>query len=457
MPASSTAIATGTINNNSAWARLTPAFTAVTGTAGTAITFRLYFYGYTGTTSPVSGSANCRVDDLNLTVSTTLAPVAPAVSGTTPASNAGQVDVSAPISIAFAQPVAVSGTWVSVTSLSQGKIPASISGGPANFTVTPLARLPFSDTITAWRHGGPGLRSGHAYPKLGLRTTFSPSKPQVASAPSITTQPVSQTVAAGATAVLSVAAGGSPAYQWYLNSNAIAGATGSRLVVSGATAADAGSWQRLRRQQCLRLQHQRPGDAWVAATANPAVFINLSCLTEVATGAGLDLGFVVGGSTAKTVLVRVGGPGPGLLNGTTGVMADPQLQISPQGSPGTVPAFNAGWGGDPQIASAAASVGAYAFPNPNSLTSAVLVTLPPGAYVVQTKSTSGAGGTVLVEITDVPCPSRRWFAPHLKATIPAGASASTTSCVGRGRIRPPKRPKRGITGGSLRCYPTRQR
>ena len=37
-----------------------------------------------------------------------------------------------------------------------------------------------------------------------------------------------------------------------------------------------------------------------------------------------------------------------------------------------------------------------------SLDSAALVTLPPGAYTVQVDSTSHVGGTVLVEIYEVP-------------------------------------------------------
>jgi hypothetical protein len=129
--------------------------------------------------------------------------------------------------------------------------------------------------------------------------------------------------------------------------------------------------------------------------------INLSCLTTIAPGAALDVGFVVGGATAKTVLIRVGGPALHALYGIGGVMTDPQLRVSPLNSSSTILAFNAGWGGSQQLVSAAASVGAYSFPNANSLDSAVLITLAPGAYSVQVASTSGVGGAVLVEIYDV--------------------------------------------------------
>ena len=130
--------------------------------------------------------------------------------------------------------------------------------------------------------------------------------------------------------------------------------------------------------------------------------INLSCLTSILTAGTLDVGFVIGGTTAKTVLVRVGGPALNTLYGIGGVMPDPQLQVSPLSNSSTVLVLNAGWGGNTQIAAAAASVGAYTFPSASSLDSAALVTLPPGAYTVQVNSTSGAGGTVLVEIYEVP-------------------------------------------------------
>jgi len=62
--------------------------------------------------------------------------------------------------------------------------------------------------------------------------------------PVITTQPQSQIVVAGASVQFSVTASGVPAptYQWYLNSAAIAGATGSSYSLTQAQASDAGSY-----------------------------------------------------------------------------------------------------------------------------------------------------------------------------------------------------------------------
>jgi hypothetical protein len=62
-------------------------------------------------------------------------------------------------------------------------------------------------------------------------------------APSITTQPASQSILAGQTATFSVAAGGTApfTYQWYLNGAAIAGATSSSWTTAAAAVADSGS------------------------------------------------------------------------------------------------------------------------------------------------------------------------------------------------------------------------
>jgi len=136
-------------------------------------------------------------------------------------------------------------------------------------------------------------------------------------------------------------------------------------------------------------------------TAASTRLINLSCLTQIATGGTLDVGFVIGGSTAKTVLVRVAGPTLHTLYGIAGIMPDPQLQLSPLGT-STVLTANAGWGGDPQLAAAAAAVGAYTWPGSTSLDSAALITLEPGPYTVQINSVSGLGGAVLVELYEVP-------------------------------------------------------
>jgi len=134
-------------------------------------------------------------------------------------------------------------------------------------------------------------------------------------------------------------------------------------------------------------------------TLSSTRLINISARVNVGTGGNvLIAGFVIGGSTSKTVLVRASGPAL-VPFGVTGVLPDPQLQIF---SGSTLLGSNTGWGGNNQISSAAASVGAFAWTNPASGDSAALVTLPPGAYTAQVSGASGDTGVALVEVYDVP-------------------------------------------------------
>ncbi len=127
--------------------------------------------------------------------------------------------------------------------------------------------------------------------------------------------------------------------------------------------------------------------------------VNLSARARVGTaGNVLIAGFVIGGSTAKTVLIRASGPAL-VPFGVLGTLPDPKLQLF---SGNTVLGTNNGWGGNPEIASAAAAVGAFAWPDPTSNDSAILVTLPPGAYTAQVSGASGDTGMALIEIYDVP-------------------------------------------------------
>jgi len=126
--------------------------------------------------------------------------------------------------------------------------------------------------------------------------------------------------------------------------------------------------------------------------------INMSCRQEVMADGVLEAGFTIGGSTAKTVLIRASGPALGAY-GVTGVMPDPTLTVY-RGS--TSIASNTGWGGDPNITTAGNSVGAFGLTNPASADSALLVTLPPGSYTAVASSVSGTAGIALVEVYDVP-------------------------------------------------------
>jgi hypothetical protein len=76
----------------------------------------------------------------------------------------------------------------------------------------------------------------------------------------------------------------------------------------------------------------------------------------VGQGANLQIvGFVIGGATSETVLIRASGPAF-VPFGVAAVLPDPQLQL---GSSKGMIASSTGWGGDAQIAAASAAVGAF--------------------------------------------------------------------------------------------------
>ena len=143
-------------------------------------------------------------------------------------------------------------------------------------------------------------------------------------------------------------------------------------------------------------------DATSAAAYTPATprLVNLSCLAN--TGV-VDVGFVVGGSTALTLLVRASGPALAAAPfGLAGTMSDPKITVQPLNS-STILAANAGWGGDAQLSAVASSIGAFTFTSADSKDAALLLTLAPGLpYTVEVASAESKGGLILVEIYEVP-------------------------------------------------------
>jgi hypothetical protein len=143
--------------------------------------------------------------------------------------------------------------------------------------------------------------------------------------------------------------------------------------------------------------------------SNTAQLANLSARCNVGAGAGvLIAGFVISGPSTETVLVRAIGPSLTQF-GITGELVSPILTVFD--SSGLVIATDAGWANapvpgpsainaGPQPASSAifTSVGAF---QPNSTTSgdsALIVTLPAGAYTVEVAGAGNTTGIALVEI-----------------------------------------------------------
>jgi predicted extracellular nuclease len=73
---------------------------------------------------------------------------APSVSSTLPGSGASGVALDANLSISFSEPVAVSGTWYSISCASTGAHTASVSGGPVTFQLNPDVNFAFGETCS---------------------------------------------------------------------------------------------------------------------------------------------------------------------------------------------------------------------------------------------------------------------------------------------------------------------
>ena len=139
-------------------------------------------------------------------------------------------------------------------------------------------------------------------------------------------------------------------------------------------------------------------------TSSTSRLINVSARCQVdGSGSGsLVAGFVVGGATAKTVLIR--GTGPALAAfSVPGTLSDPVISVygTQNGQP-TLMAANDNWAGDPVLSGIFAQVQAFAIGNAASNDSALLITLPPGIYSANLTSKDGTAGVALIEIYEVP-------------------------------------------------------
>ena len=136
-----------------------------------------------------------------------------------------------------------------------------------------------------------------------------------------------------------------------------------------------------------------PGASYTAATPR---LVNVSVLKPI--GAGLTVGFAIGGAGGKTVLIRAVGPGLAPL-GVGGTVADPRLELFDglSRSIGT----NDNWGGTSQLSAAFTAAGAFVL-DAASKDAALLTTLQPGSYTVQVGGVGVTTGVALVEVYELP-------------------------------------------------------
>ncbi len=224
-----------------------------------------------------------------------------------------------------------------------------------------------------------------------------------AAVPAVVTQPLSQTIASGTTVTFGVSESGPATFQWYLNGMIVPGATEATLLITGATSANAGNYT------CILTNSQgsvttEPAKLTVVGTPNPGRLINLSCRAEVGTGANaLIVGFAIGGpgnSGSESVLIRASGPALSPF-GVAGVLPDPYLQLY---NSSDLIDSNAAWAGTTSLKAVFAQVGAFTWPNPSSLDSALLETLATGSYSAVISGATNDSGVALAEIYDATPP-----------------------------------------------------
>jgi hypothetical protein len=132
-------------------------------------------------------------------------------------------------------------------------------------------------------------------------------------------------------------------------------------------------------------------------TATTPRLVNVSVIKPI--GSGLTVGFVIGGSTSATVLIRAVGPTlSGAPFNVPGAISDPQLTLFSGQTPLN---SNDNWGGTPALTAAFNQVAAFPLPA-SSRDAALLTTLQPGNYTVEVTGVGGTTGTAIVEVYEVP-------------------------------------------------------
>ena len=132
------------------------------------------------------------------------------------------------------------------------------------------------------------------------------------------------------------------------------------------------------------------------APGTDAKLVNVSARSQVGTGGDILIaGFAIGGTGARTLLIRAIGPTLAAF-GVTGALANPKLELY-RGS--TLLQTNDDW--DATVAPTFGQVGAFQL-GANSRDAVLLVTLEPGNYTAQISGVGSTTGVALVEVYEVP-------------------------------------------------------
>lgn len=250
-----------------------------------------------------------------------------------------------------------------------------------------------------------------------LRGGIAPPPPSGTAIPNATAAP-----GGNATFNFSAASPGTN-YQWQVsidsgatwtslaNDATYGGTTTATLTITAATTAMNGYRYRVQLSNASGSGTSAAGTLTVSASGGGSVVIgppgppgsaqivNVSIRTYIGTGDNaLTLGFVVGGSGEKPLLIRGVGPTLASSYGVGGVLDRPQLTLYDSAS--TTIATNAGWAGDPALSGAFNAIGAFPFPD-GSTDAAMVQSLGANtSYTVNVSGVNGTQGVALAEIYD---------------------------------------------------------
>jgi hypothetical protein len=144
-------------------------------------------------------------------------------------------------------------------------------------------------------------------------------------------------------------------------------------------------------------------DATTSFAEDTPKLVNISARSDVGRGADvLIVGFVIGGTGARTVVLRGVGPGLATTFGLQGVLADPRIQLFNRDS--VLIKENDNWGSDGstlQLQTAMGTVGAFPL-LVGSKDAVLLATLEPGIYTAVVSGINDGVGVALAEVYAVP-------------------------------------------------------
>jgi alpha-tubulin suppressor-like RCC1 family protein len=179
----------------------------------------------------------------------------------------------------------------------------------------------------------------------------------------------------------------------------------------------------------------------------PGRSVNISTRAKVLTGEDVVIaGFIIGGTTPKTVVVRARGPSLA-SQGVSAPLANPLLQLF---SGQTVIATNDDW----QSSRDASQIASSGFAPDNPLESAILATLAPGGYTAIVSGAGGGTGVGIVEVFEVNAPDAPLINISTRGKVLTGDDVMISGFIIQGtqpqtvvvRARGPSLTSQGVSG-----------